>query len=121
MDRVKDDTDISVTMESIFSPESIKISSFRRDYHPLLDLPEPIKEDVTQGKLGKSHAAEIVGIKDEAKQQKMVEIVKGGLNVQDTRKLVKEVKEEVWERMKEVEAANRTLMDAIKEARRATD
>jgi len=51
----------------------------------------------------------------------MVEIVKGGLNVQDTRKLVKEVKEEVWERMKEVEAASRTLMDAIKEARRATD
>jgi hypothetical protein len=149
----KDGGNISPIMESIFSSEPIKIDTFREIYLPLLDLPEPIREDIEQHKLDKSHAAEIAKIKDKEKQQKAAEIVRDdSLSWEEAKNLVKDVKkgespeyaatkihakkaekrvkeapeaqvtpeeEETWKRAKEIEAANCTLMDDIKEARSA--
>lgn len=88
----KDDGNVPIILDTLFEQEKIALITFRKDYLPLLDLPEEIKISVDKGEINKSHAIEIAKVKSNPKQQVITKIIKEKeLSVRDTKNLVKRI------------------------------
>ncbi|MEX2031805.1 MAG: stage 0 sporulation protein J, partial [Dehalococcoidia bacterium] len=57
----------------------------------LLDLPIEVRAAISSGEISEGHARALLGLPDEARQVQLLErIIKDGLNVRDTERIVRE-------------------------------